>query len=170
MTKRSEYILFTIIVLAVQIFLLNNLTFSTYIAPLAYIVCLILTPLGTSPLRMIFNGLLLGLAMDITMGTVGLNVIATLPVAYFRRPILHFAASYTDVDNEMGVPTARRIGRFNNYVVAMVILHSLLFFGFECMTTANIGFIALRFLCSTAAPLALTYLFIAIFTPKLTRR
>ena len=170
MTKRSEYILFVAVVLMVQIFLLNNLTFSTYLAPLAYIVCLILTPLGSSPLKMIFIGLFLGLVMDISMGTVGLNVLATLPLAYFRRPILHFAASYTDVDNEGGVPTARRIGRFNNYVVAMVILHSLLFFGFEFMTIANFGFIFVRFLCSTAATLLLTYMFIAIFTPKLTRR
>ena len=170
MAKRSEYILFVAVVLMVQIFLLNNLTFSTYLAPLAYIICLILTPLGSSPLKMLFIGLLLGTAMDISMGTVGLNVLATLPLAYFRRPILHFAASYTDVDNEGGVPTARRISRFNNYVVAMVILHSLLFFGFEFMTTANFGFISLRFLCSTVATLILTYLFIAIFTPKLTRR
>lgn len=170
MAKRSEYILFVAVVLMVQIFLLNNLTFSTYLAPLAYIVCLILTPLGSSPLKMIFTGLFLGLVMDISMGTVGLNVLATLPLAYFRRPILHFTASYTDVDNEGGVPTSRRIGRFNNYVVAMVILHSLLFFGFEFMTTANFGFISLRFLCSTVATLILTYLFIAIFTPKLTRR
>lgn len=104
------------------------------------------------------------------MGTIGLNVLATLPIAYFRRPILHFAASYTDVDNEGGVPTPRRIGRFHNYVVAMVVLHSLLFFGFEHLTTANFGFIVLRFVCSTASTLLLTYFFIAVFTPKLTRR
>lgn len=170
MKRASEYILFVVVVLAVQILLLNNLTFSTYLAPLAYIVCLILTPLGSSPLKMILVGLALGVTMDLTMGTIGLNVLATLPVAYFRRPILHFAASYTDVDNETGVPTARRISRFHNYVVAMVVIHSLLFFGFESMTTANFGFIFLRFLCSTIVTLGLTYLFIAIFTPKLTRR
>ena len=46
MKRASEYTLFIVVVLAVQILLLNNLTFSTYLAPLAYIVCLILTPLG----------------------------------------------------------------------------------------------------------------------------
>ena len=108
--------------------------------------------------------------MDITIGTMGLNVLATLPVAYFRRPILHFAASYIDVDNETGVPTARRLSRFHNYVVAMVLIHSFIFFVFEHMTTANFGFIFLRFFCSTLVTLALTYFFIAIFTPKLARR
>ncbi len=170
MKRLSAYTLFVAVVLAVQILLLNNLTVSVYWAPLAYIVCLILAPLGTSPLKMIALGLVLGVAMDLTMGTIGLNVLATLPVAYFRRPILHFAASYSDVDNEMGVPSPRRIALFHNYVVAMVVVHSLLFFAFEHMTTANFGFIFLRFLCSTLTTLALSYLFIAIFTPKLTQR
>lgn len=170
MKRASEYTLFVVIVLAVQILLLNNITFSTYLAPLAYIVCLILTPLGTSTLKLTFIGLALGLLMDLTMGTVGLNVLATLPVAYFRRPILHFAASYTDVDNEPGVPSARRIGLFHNYVMAMTVIHSLIFFAFEHMTTANFGFIFVRFLVSTTITIGLVYFFIAIFTPKLTRR
>jgi hypothetical protein len=54
--------------------------------------------------------------------------------------------------------------------VAMVVIHSLIFFAFEHMTTANFGFIFLRFLCSTTVTIGLVYFFIAIFTPKLTRR
>lgn len=170
MKNRYQYILFVVVVLLVQALLLNNITFSPYIAPVAYIVCIIMAPLGSSPLRMILWGLLLGAVMDITMGTVGLNVIATLPIAFFRRPILHFAASYTDVDGEGGVPTQLRISRFHNYVIVMVVLHSLLFFIFEHMTFANMGFILLRFVCSTLISIGVVYFFIAVFTPKLTSR
>ena len=170
MKKERQYILFVITVLLTQILLLNHLTVSTYIAPLAYIVCIIMMPLGTSPLKMIAVGALLGGVMDATMGTIGLNVIATLPVAYFRRPILHFVASFSDVDSDGEIPTVRRIGRFHFYVVAMVILHSLLFLVFEHMTLVNLTFIATRFVCSTAISLALVYFFIVIFTPKLTTR
>ena len=170
MKNRNQYILFVVVVLLVQVLLLNNITFSPYLAPVAYIVCIIMAPLGTNSLKMIMWGLLLGLIMDLTMGTIGLNVIATLPIAYFRRPILHFAASYTDVDGEGGVPTQLRISRFNRYVVAMVVLHSVLFFLFEHMTFANLGFIALRFLFSTLISVGVVYFFIAIFSPKLTGR
>ena len=170
MKNRSQYILFVVVVLLVQVLLLNNLTFSPYIAPLAYIVLIILTPLGTSSLKMILIGTLLGLVMDITMGVVGINVIATLPVAYFRRPILHFFAAYTDMDGEGGVPTKLRISRFHNYVVAMVVIHSLIFFGFEHLTTANLDFIALRTAISTLVSVAVVYFFIGIFTAKLTQR
>lgn len=170
MKKESQYILFVVVVLLSQILLFNNLTISAFLAPLAYIVCIIMMPLGTSPLKMLIAGLLLGIAMDITMGIGGLNVIATLPIAYFRRPILHFVASFSDVDSDGEVPTVRRIPRFYYYVVVMVVLHSLIFFGFEHLTTANFGFLALRFLCSTASTLAIVYFFIAIFTPKLSAR
>ena len=170
MKNRYQYILFVVVVLLVQALLLNNVTFSPYIAPVAYIVCIILAPLGTPSAKMILWGLLLGLVMDLAMGTMGLNVIATLPIAYFRRPILHFASSYADVDGEGGVPTQLRISRFHNYVVAMVVLHSLIFFLFEHLTFANFGFIVLRFLCSTIISVGVVYFFIAIFTPKLTGR
>ncbi len=170
MKRESQYILFTVVVLLSQILLFNNLTISAYIAPLAYIVCIIMMPLGTSPLKMIIAGLLLGMTMDITMGIGGLNVIATLPLAFFRRPILHFVASFSDVDSDGEVPTVRRIPRFHYYTATMVVLHSLIFFGFEHLTVDNFGFIAMRFLCSTAVTLAVVYFFIAIFTPKLSER
>ena len=170
MKNRNQYILFVVVVLLVQVLSLNNLTFSPYVAPLAYIVLIIMTPLGTSPLKMIFVGLMVGTLMDITMGTVGINVLATLPLAYFRRPILHFFGSYTDMDGEGGVPTSLRLTGFHNYVVAMVVLHCLLFFGFEHLTTANFGYIALRFVVSTLISLGVVYFFIGIFTSKLSKR
>ena len=170
MKNLSQYILFFVVVLLSQVLLFNNLTFSTYFAPLVYIVCIIMMPLGTSSLKMMIAALIVGTLMDLSMGTMGLNVLATLPVAYFRRPILSLTASYTDVDGDGDTPSPMRITRFNNYVIAMVVLHNLLFFGFEHLTLDNFGFIALRFLCSTIVSIALAYLFIIVFTPKLTRR
>lgn len=170
MKSRYQYILFVVVVLLVQVLLLNNLTFSPLVAPLAYIVLVIMTPLGTSSLKMICIGALLGLAMDLAMGTMGINVIATLPVAYFRRPMLHFFASYSDMDGEGGVPTSLRLTYFHNYVVAMVVIHSLIFFCFEHLSMAHFGYMLLRFVVSTAISVGVVYFFIGIFTPKLARR
>ena len=170
MKNLPQYLFFFAVVLLSQIMLFNNLTFSAYLAPLVYIVCIIMMPLGTSPLKMIIVGIVLGAIMDVTMGTAGLNVIATLPVAYFRRSLLSLVASYADMDGEGDTPSQLRIPRFHNYVVAMVLLHNIIFFGVENMTIDNFWFIALRWLCSTTVTMAVVYLFIAIFTPKLTRR
>ena len=166
----SSYILFFVVTIALQVLLFNNLTIGTLIAPLVCIACIIMMPLSSTPLRMLCVGVLLGALMDITMGVVGLNVIATLPVAFFRRPILHFLADYSDIDNEGGIPSPKRLGtfRFHRYVVVMVVLHALLFFGFEQLSFDHFWFFVGRLIVSSASTLAVVYLLLAIFTPRLT--
>ena len=158
MNNRGAYILFFAVVAMLQIFLLNNLTVSVRFAPMVYVVCLVMLPLE-----------MLGVLMDVTMGVNGLNVVATLPVAFFRRPILHFVAGFSDLAKADGVPSPERLGsyRFHRYVVSMVVLHSMLFFGFEWLSFDNFGFFLTRLLCSTASSLALDYLLIFLFMPKL---
>lgn len=170
MKINKTYLLFYAVVILVQILLLNNLTISTLIAPMAYISCVIMMPLSFSPMRLLIYGLLLALLMDLTMGVVGLNVIATLPIAFFRRPILHFVADYSDFDNEGGVPTPKRLGswRFHRYVVVTTVLHSLIFFCFELLSFNHFWFSIGRIVFSTLATLAVIYVLIAIFTPRLT--
>lgn len=170
MKHLTQYLFFFVVVLLSQILLFNNLTFSTYVAPLVYIVCIIMMPLGTTPLKMMFVAVVIGSIMDITMGTMGLNLLSTLPVAYFRRPLLQMVASYSEVDGDGEPPTRMRISRFHNYVITMVVFHNLLFFGVENLSLANFGFLTLRFLCSTLVTIVVVYLFIIMFTPKLARR
>ncbi len=169
MNNRGAYILFFAVVAMLQIFLLNNLTVSVRFAPMVYVVCIIMLPLEISQMRILLVGLLLGVLMDVTMGVNGLNVVATLPVAFFRRPILHFVAGFSDLAKADGVPSPERLGgyRFHRYVVSMVVLHSMLFFGFEWLSFDNFGFFLTRLLCSTASSLALDYLLIFLFMPKL---
>lgn len=169
MNNRGVYILFFAVVAMLQIFLLNNLTISVRFAPMVYVVCLVMLPLEISQMRILLVGLLLGVLMDVTMGVNGLNVVATLPVAFFRRPILHFVAGFSDLAKAEGVPSPERLGghRFHRYVVSMVVLHSMLFFGFEWLSFDNFGFFLTRLLCSTASSLALVYLLIFLFMPKL---
>ena len=117
---------------------------------------------------MLGAGVILGLTMDFMMGTVGLNLLATLPVAYFRRFILFSLAGLSSVSNEEGVPTPKRLGvRFHRYVVAVVVLHSLLFYGFEWLSLSNFGVLMLRILCSISVSLALDYILIYLFSKRL---
>ncbi len=170
MNNKGAYILFFAVVAMLQIFLLNNVTVSVYVAPVIYIVCIIMMPLETSQLVMLLTGLGLGAVMDATMGVNGLNLIATLPVAFFRRSILHAVADLSNLVKADGVPSPTRLGdfRFHRYVVTMMVAHALLFFGFEWLSFHNLGFFIARLLCSTAVSLAIVYPLIYIFIPKLT--
>ena len=168
----GQYIVFVIVVLLLQIFLLNNLTFTTLVAPTLYIICIVLLPLDTSPVKILFAGLALGLLMDITMGTCGLNTLTTLPIAFFRRSILQLTTGFSDFDNESDIPCIKRLGRFrfHRYILSIVTLHSLLFIAFEHLSFSNFGFFLARLACSTAATLCLAYLMLVIFIPKLTAK
>ena len=152
--RNGAYILLVVVVLLLSL-VLNNLAITPLVAPMVYILLLIFLPIETSQWKMLGAGVILGLTMDFMMGTVGLNLLATLPVAY-------------SVSNEEGVPTPKRLGvRFHRYVVAVVVLHSLLFYGFEWLSLSNFGVLMLRILCSISVSLALDYILIYLFSKRL---
>lgn len=158
----------TVVVLFVQVFVLNNLSISPLVAPMVYIVLLLLLPIESSQWKMLGAGLLLGVLMDITMGTPGLNTLVTLPIAFFRRPLLFALGGLSSMSKEEGIPSVRRLGlRFHRYFVVMIILHSLLFYFVEWLSFDNFGILVLRILCSTLCSLILDYIIISLFVKRL---
>lgn len=154
MKTKRDYLLFVAVILFLQIFLFNNITLSVYLSPLIYVACVVYAPLDTSSLKLLSFTALLALLMDVTMGTCGLNVIAAMPLAFFRGAILNFAG-YKILAKDESLPSPKKMGgKFYRYLVMMVILHSLLFFGFECFSQMSIGVFLIRFtegtLCSFA--------------------
>ena len=158
----------TLVVLFVQIFVLNNLSISPLVAPMVYVVLLVMMPIESSQWKMLGVGLLLGVLMDISMGTVGLNTLVTLPLAVWRKPLLYAATGLSVVSKEEGVPSVKRLGiRFHRYAITMIILHSLLFYFAEWLSFDNFGTLLLRILCSTLCSLVLDYIIVMLFMKRL---
>ena len=166
--RTRAYIMLTLVVLFVQVIVLNNLSVSPLVAPMVYIVLILLMPIDSSQWKMLGAGLLLGVLMDITMGTAGLNTIVTLPIAFFRRPLLFVLSGLSSISTEEGMPSVKRLGlRFHRYFVVMVSLHSLLFYFVEWLSFDNFGTLLLRILCSTLCSLVLDYIIISLFMKRL---
>lgn len=166
--KTKGYILLVLAVLFVQVFLLNNLAISPIVAPMVYIVLIVLMPIDCSQWKMLGAGLLLGVIMDLTMGTVGLNTLVTLPIAMFRRPLLYALTGLSSMSKEEGVPSVKRLGgRFHRYAIAMILLHSLMFYFAEWLSFDNFSTLMLRIVCSTLISLVLDYIIIILFTKRL---
>lgn len=158
----------TLVVLFVQIFVLNNLSISPLVAPMVYVVLLVMMPIESSQWKMLCVGLLLGVLMDITMGTVGLNTLVTLPIAVWRKPLLYSLTGLSVMSKEDGVPSVKRLGvRFHRYAITMIILHSLLFYFVEWLSFDNFGTLLLRILCSTLCSLVLDYIIVMLFMKRL---
>ena len=162
------YIMLTMVVLFVQVFVLNNLSISPLVAPMVYIVLILMLPIEFSQWKMLGIGLLLGVLMDITMGTAGLNTLVTLPIAFFRRPLLYALTGLSSISKEEGIPSVKRLGlRFHRYMIVMIILHSVLFYFVEWLSFDNFGMLLLRILCSILCSLVLDYIIIMLFMKRL---
>jgi hypothetical protein len=166
--KLKGFLLLTLVVLFVQVFVLNNLSASPLVAPMVYIVLIVLLPIEFSQWKMLGIGLAWGVLMDLTMGTMGLNTLVTLPMAFFRRPILFAFTGLSEMSKEEGIPTVKRLGgRFHRYAIAMIVLHSVLFYLAEWLSFDNIGTLVLRIVCSTLISLLLDYIIIILFMKRL---
>ena len=158
----------TLVVLFVQVFVLNNLSISPLVAPMVYVVLILMMPIESSQWKMLGVGLLLGVVMDITMGTAGLNTLVTLPIAFFRRPLLFSLAGLSSISKEEGIPSIKRLGvRFHRYFAVMIVIHSLLFYFAEWLSFDNFGILLLRIICSTICSLLLDYIIIMLFMKRL---
>lgn len=168
MERQRHYILFVMVVLALQCLLLNHLTISTLFAPMVYVAILIVMPLDSSQLKMLITALLLGAFIDVTMGTVGLNVLATLPVAMLRRPMLRHVANLSDYALANDIPTIKLLGvrRFYTYIAAMVVLHSLIFFTMEQLSFFNFWYFVLRLVICTLSSVLLVMVLLRLFNTR----
>lgn len=166
--RNGGYIMLTAVVLFVQVFVLNNLSITPLVAPMVYIVLIAMMPIESSQWKVLGAGLLLGVVMDLTMGTAGLNTLVTLPIAFFRRPLLYAFAGLSSMSKEEGAPSLRKLGvRFHRYIIAIVVIHSVLFYLAEWLSFDNFGTLLLRILCSTLCSLVLDYVIILLFTRRL---
>ncbi len=164
MQRAIEYIAFFVVVVLLQALLFDNLLFSGLIVPLYYVVFLVLLPVKMNRLWLLVVGTLLGVTMDVSMGTAGLNTIATTAVA-FLRPLAINLSMGKDVAHE-SIPYGGAIAThsFLLYATMLVGLHQTLFFGFESLGSHPLYTVA-KIVLSTLVTVVLV-----VFTARLFRR
>ncbi len=120
-------------VVLLQALLFDNLMFSGLVVPLYYVVFVILLPVKMERLWLLVIGALLGTVMDVSMGTAGLNTIATTAVAFVRPWVMNMTIG-KDVAHE-SIPYGGAIDdkSFLLYAALLVVTHEVLFFGFESL-------------------------------------
>lgn len=133
MHRALEYILFFVAVVLLQALLFDNLLFSGLVVPLFYVVFVVLLPVKMERLWLLLLGVVLGVVMDVSMGTAGLNTIATTAVAFVRPWVMHLTIG-KDVAHE-SIPYGGAIDdrSFLLYAAMLVVAHEMLFFGFESL-------------------------------------
>ena len=117
---------------------------------------------------MLLTALLLGCFADLTMGTLGLNVLATLPLAMLRRTILLNVTNLSDYVFANDVPTIKLLGphRFYIYSATMVVIHCLIFFFAEQLSLFNFWHFFQRLFVSTLSSVAMVMILLRLFNTR----
>ena len=155
-----------IVLLIVQVLVFDNLGFGTYIHPYIYVLFVLLLPFDTPRWRLLIDGFLIGLAVDIFNGTPGLNAGATVFMAFMRPYIIGITSRKSDIDGK-NAPTVTEMGLqwFAVYAFLLILLHNLVLFWLEAFSIKLFGLVIAETLLSAPVTLLLLILIIYIFKP-----
>lgn len=127
-----------VFLILLQVFVLNNIDLGGYLNPYLYVVFILLLPFDTPKWLLLISAFAMGLCIDIFMETVGINIAATVFMAWARPGTIKFLSRGRDI--EAGdKPGIRDFGFrwFFMYTLFLVFLHHLLLFFLETFKFTN---------------------------------
>lgn len=159
MHQTLRYIILFVSLALIQVCFIDRLAMGTYIQPLIYACFIVMLPMQLNRMQTLLIGAGAGAAMDIMTGIPGLNTVATTAIAYVRPALLYYIVGQEEI-REGGTPTRRRFAhnKFFFYAAYMFLIHSILYFGIESMSTTMIGPIAIRVTISTIVCMGAIYI------------
>ena len=154
-----------LLLLIIQVFLLNKMNLFGYLNPFIYVLFIILLPLKTNRILMLFIAFLTGFTIDFFGSTPGLHSSATLLIAFLRPGLLKifFGKIEFTQDEEPGIAKLGFFGFFK-YALVMVIVHHFSLFFLEILSLSKITLILKNTLFNSLATMILIYIYIFLFT------
>lgn len=156
-----------ILLIALQVLLMNNIQFSGFVNPYIYILFILLLPFETSYWLILLLSFITGFVIDLTSGTMGLHIAASV-FAGFLRPYVLGLISPREGYEEGDLPGLNAYGFrwFITYVLIIVAFHHFVLFYLEVFRFEYFFRTLLRVLLSTG----FTILFIIIIQVIVIRR
>jgi len=144
-----KYSLYFVLYILVQVLILNNILFFTFINPYLYILFIITLPSTVTREVTLLVAFLMGLIIDMFSGTPGFNAFATVPIAYIK-PYFQKAFGPRE-EHELLIPSFKTygVGMFLQYAGYLVVIHHFMFFLIEEGSVFNFGSILIKTLCSS---------------------
>lgn len=169
-----------LIILLIQVLILNQVTLQWWSQPLGfpvfipylYPLFLLLLPFETPIVLMLFIGFVYGLSVDAFMNTAGMHAFATVLIAYFRINVLNAILPKNLTEYSGQTPSVKNMGwlPFIVYVSFLIVMHHAAFFIIEIWSAANIGYLLLKILASSATSVLLVLAYVLLFTTQSTGR
>jgi len=128
----SIYLIYFISLVLLQLFVFNNIEFSGYINPYVYTLFILLLPFTTPKLILLLLAFMLGITIDLFLGTPGVHSSATVFMA-FSRPMVMRLYSPREGYQTGTNPRLSQFGMewFVKYTVTLVLIHHFTLFYLE---------------------------------------
>lgn len=162
--ERMIHILRFFLLLIIQVLIFNNIYLGGYINPYVYILFILMLPFEISGIALLFLSFLMGLSVDLFIGSIGIHAAASTLIAFMRPRLLKGLLPKRDKDSNVK-PGIAYMGFFGFLFYAMILIfvhHLVLFyleaFGFDHFWQ-TLGRVILSTLVSTLLTLILHLLF-----------
>jgi rod shape-determining protein MreD len=128
----AKYLMYFVALILLQLLVFNNIDFSGYSNPYVYVLFIILLPFTTPRLVLLLSAFLLGLFVDLFMGTPGVHSSATVLMA-FSRPLVMSLFSPREGYQSGTYPRLAQFGVewFVKYSVMLILIHHFTLFYLE---------------------------------------
>ena len=142
----------------VQIFVLNEVVFSSYIIPFLYLTIILSIPKGKSILFLMIISFVTGLTIDLFEGQLGLHSTSCIIIAFLRPKILSILSNSKTLSNEDNI-RLNNLGalQFFVYSSTLIFLHSLVLFFIVDFEIGNIFNLIIKTILSTLATLLIIF-------------
>ena len=149
-----------------QVMVFDNIRFGNYIHPYIYVLFVMQLPFETPTWKLLINGFLIGIVVDIFNGTPGLNASATVFMAFMRPLIIGITTRKSDIEDKTN-PSINEMGLqwFIIYGLLLLLVHNLFLFWMEAFSIKLLGLVLLETILSAPVSLLVIILIIYVFKP-----
>ena len=147
-----------------QVLVIDNIRLGYYIHPCVYILFILLMPFNTPKWKLLINGFLIGMTIDLFCGTPGLNAAATVFMAFLRPVVINGMTRRKDI-NENDEPSLNNMGVswFLIYASLLLLAHNLLLFLLELFSFKLFHIIIIQTILSVASSILVLFLILMLF-------
>lgn len=180
MSAPIRFIVNFILIMAVQVFVLNDIVLKSSLTlvgipafiPLIYPLVLLLLPVNTNPWLTMFLGFVVGLTMDMFCNTPGMHAAACVLLGFMRPSLLNLFFQQSIKELGDTVPTLFRMGlrSFLLYVAMAILIHHLFFYIIQIWSFKNFFYILFKTLLSGLLSVLLILLSQLLFAKREIRR
>ncbi|MBC7556983.1 MAG: rod shape-determining protein MreD [Chryseobacterium sp.] len=165
MNSRSIFTDFILMIClaAVQIFLLNRIPLFDKYIPVLYPVFVLFYPFFRNKFIFLFLSFILGLSIDIVLGTWGINAFATVAIAYFRTLIFRTS---TETSTDFFSFLTLNWSQFLLFIFSSIFIHQFLVQYLEFFKLSRLFEVFINVLMTSVISFVFIFIYALVFRIK----